>query len=48
MCNCGKKHDRTANIPKPIPPPVVVTPQPTPTPEEDWYNNLDTYHITEE
>ena len=48
MCNCGKKHDRTANIPTPIPPPVVVTPQPTPTPEEDWYNNLDTYHITED
>ena len=47
MCNCGKKHDRTANIPTPIPP-VVVTPQPTPTPEEDWYNNLDTYHITED
>jgi hypothetical protein len=23
-------------------------PQPTPTPEEDWYNNLDTYHITED
>ena len=48
MCNCKKKSDRTANIPKPIPPPVVVTPQPTPTPEEDWYNNLDTYHITED